>query len=291
MNWYYLALISAALSAAAAIFQKRILKDLDALDFSLLLSVFNVILSIPFLVNVNYGSLSIINLAVLYLKSILGCLAFLSVMLSIKNLDISKALPLLALTPGFVAVFAFIFIGDNLSFIQACAILLLIAGTYLLEVRKGGGLFDPFKVFIRSKNHHYVIYALLLFTVTSIIDRLLLHRYNLPPNAFLGFQHIFFAVNFFIIFLLYKRNIYTLAKTSTGSLWYLIILVSFLTVLYRFTEILAVRIAPVALVLSVKRISIFFAVIIGGRIFKEEKLLIKAIATAIIIIGVILITK
>lgn len=291
MDWFYLALISAVLSATAAIFQKRILKDIEALDFSLLLSVFNVILSVPFLINVDYAGLSILNLVVLYIKSILGCLAFLSVMLAIKNLDISRALPLLALTPGIVAVFAFIFIGDSLTTIQVSAILFLIAGTYLLEVRKGGGLFDPFKVFIRSKNHHYVIYALLLFTVTSILDRLLLHRYNLPPNAFLGFQHIFFAVNFFIIFLLYKKDFYALAKTSSGSLWYLIILVSFLTVLYRFTEILAVKIAPVALVLSVKRISIFFAVIIGGKIFKEEKLFIKAVATAIIIIGIILITK
>jgi uncharacterized membrane protein len=291
MNWFLFAIISAVFSAAAALFQKKILFSIEALDFSLLLSFFNVILSIPFLLNINYSLLSSTNLLVLYLKSILGCLAFLCVMLSIKNMEISRALPLLALTPGLVALFAFVFINDSLSFIQVCAILLLLSGTYILEARSGQKLFDPFKVFIKSKNHHYVVFALILFTTTSIIDRLLLNRYNLPPNAFIGFQHIFFAINFLIIFIVFKKNVAGLFKLNSSSIWFLIILVSILTIIYRYTEILAVKIAPVAMVLSVKRISVFFAVLIGGKIFKEKNLLIKTLATALIIIGIILITR
>lgn len=291
MNWFYLALTSASFSAAAAIFQKKILKSMQALDFSLLLSVFNAILSIPFLINVNYHQLALTNIFVLYIKSILGCLAFLSVMLSIKNLEISKALPLLALTPGLVAIFAFLFIGDSLSLIQVFSIILLLIGTYLLEAQKGQKIFDPFKTFLKSKNHHYVVFALLLFTATSIIDRLLLNRYNVPPNAFIGFQHIFFAINFLIIFLVLKKDVKSIAQFSAGSIWFLVMLVSVLTIIYRFTEIMAVKIAPVALVLSVKRISVFFAVIIGGKIFKEKNLAVKAAATALIIIGAILITR
>ena len=291
MNWFLFAIISAVFSAAAALFQKKILFNIDALDFSLILSFFNVILSIPFLINVNYAALSSSNLLVLYLKSILGALAFLCVMLSIKNLEISKALPLLALTPGLVAIFAFVFINDSLSFVQVFAILLLLSGTYILETRSGQKLFDPFKVFIKSKNHHYVVFALILFTTTSIIDRLLLNRYQLPPNTFIGFQHIFFAVNFLIIYLIFKKDLVKVFKLDSNNLWFLIILISILTVVYRYTEILAVKIAPVAMVLSVKRISIFFAVLIGGKIFKEKNLLIKTIATVLIIAGIILITR
>ena len=291
MNWFLFAIISAVFSAAAALFQKKILFSTEALDFSLLLSFFNVILSIPFLLNINYALLSSTNLLVLYLKSILGCLAFLCVMLSIKNMEISRALPLLALTPGLVAVFAFVFINDSLSFIQVCAILLLLSGTYILEARSGQKLLDPFKVFIKSKNHHYVVFALILFTTTSIIDRLLLNRYQLPPNTFIGFQHIFFAVNFLIIYLIFKKDLVKVFKLDSNNLWFLIILISILTVVYRYTEILAVKIAPVAMVLSVKRISIFFAVLIGGKIFKEKNLLIKTIATVLIISGIILITR
>jgi len=291
MNWFLFAIISAVFSAAAALFQKKILFNIEALDFSLILSFVNVILSIPFLLNVNYAALTSANLLILYFKSILGASAFLCVMLSIKNLEISRALPLLALTPGLVAIFAFVFINDSLSFVQVLAILLLLAGTYILEARAGQKLFDPFKVFIKSKNHHYVVFALLLFTTTSIIDRLLLNRYQLMPNAFIGFQHIFFAVNFLIIYLIFKKDIVRLFKLNSNNLWFLIILISILTVVYRYTEILAVKIAPVAMVLSVKRISVFFAVLIGGKIFKEKNLVIKTIATALIIAGIILITR
>ena len=291
MNWFLLAIISAVFSAAAALFQKKILFNIEALDFSLILSLINVILSIPFLLNINYAALPSANLIVLYFKSILGALAFLCVMLSIKNMEISKALPLLALTPGLVAVFAFIFINDSLSVVQVSAILLLLSGTYILETRSGQKLFDPFKVFIKSKNHHYVVFALILFTTTSIIDRLLLNRYNLPPNAFIGFQHIFFAINFLIIYIIFKKDFAGLFKLNTNSIWLLIILISVLTIVYRYTEILAVKIAPVAMVLSVKRISVFFAVLIGGKIFKEKKLLKKTIATALIIAGIIFITR
>jgi drug/metabolite transporter (DMT)-like permease len=212
-------------------------------------------------------------------------------MLSIKNMEISRALPLLALTPGFVAIFAFVFINDSLSFLQVFAILLLLSGTYILETRSGQKLLDPFKVFVKSKNHHYVVLALILFTTTSIIDRLLLKQYQLPPNAFIGFQHVFFAINFLIIYLIFKKDIGRLFRLKSEYLWYLIILISILTVIYRYTEILAVKIAPVAMVLSVKRISIFFAVLIGGKIFKEKNLLIKTIAAVLIIAGIILITR
>ena len=63
-----------------------------------------------------------------------------------------------------------------------------------------------------------------------------------------------------------------------------------LTIIYRYTQIEAVKIAPVALVLAVKRISIFFAAVIGGKIFKEHNLWIRAAAAAVIIIGTLLIT-
>ena len=115
MNWFWLAFISAIFSAAAAISQKKILFKIEALEFSLLLSILNIIFLIPVFFFLNYGNIFWDKLLILYLKTILEALAFWNVMLAIKNFEISKALPLLALTPGLVAVSAFVFIGDSLS--------------------------------------------------------------------------------------------------------------------------------------------------------------------------------
>ncbi len=290
MNWFWLALISAIFSAAAAIFQKKILFKAEALEFSLILSILNILLLLPFFFLLNYEKIYFDNLLVLYIKTVLEAFAFWNVMLAIKNFEISKALPLLALTPGLVAISAFIFIGDSLTQMELIGILLLILGTYTLEVKSKQNLLAPLKAFIASKKHYYVIIALLLFTITAVLDRLLLNKYNLEPKSFLVFQNLFLAVNFVLIFLFSKKSFNSLSPFFKGNSLKLIILISLLTIIYRYTQIEAVKIAPVALVIAVKRISIFFAAVIGGRIFKEHNLWVRAAAAAIIIIGTLLIS-
>ena len=290
MNWFLLAFISAVFSAAAAISQKKILFKTEALEFSLLLSILNILFLLPFFFFLNYENIFLEKLLVLYIKTILEAFAFWNVMLAIKNFEISKALPLLALTPGLVAVSAFIFIGDSLTLTEVLGIFLLIFGTYILETKSKQDLLDPFKVFIDSKKHHYVVIALILFTITAILDRLLLNRYNLEPASFLVFQNLFIAVNFILIFLFSKRSFNSFSNFFNGDLLKLLIFISVLTIIYRYTQIEAIKIAPVALVLAVKRISIFFAAVIGGKIFKEHNIWVRAAATAIIIIGTLLIS-
>ncbi|MGE5457421.1 MAG: EamA family transporter [Methanococcaceae archaeon] len=289
MNWIFLAFISAIFSATAAISQKKVLFSIEGLEFSFMVSCISTVFAIPFLLNVDYHHLEAVNLGILFLKTIPGTMAFLFVMLSLKNLEISKALPLLALTPGLVAIFAFFILGDTISLMETGGIILLFTGTYLIETKAGQNILDPFRVFLKSRNHHYVIIALMLFTLTSIVDRYLLGRFKLEPSAFMGFQQLFMTLNFLVVMLWFKKKPFSLPRRLSDDTWKWIVFISALTIIYRYTEILAVKNAPVALVLSIKRTSVFFAVVIGGRLFKESNLLLKAAATAIIITGVILI--
>ncbi|MBU0475345.1 MAG: EamA family transporter [Bacteroidetes bacterium] len=291
MEWIVLAFMSAIFSAIATIFEKKNLFTLDALQFSFVLALLNMVFSIPFFYDVDFATISTTSLFVLYLKTILGALAFLCVMLAIKNMDISGSLPLLVLTPGLVAIFAFLFIDESLSTFEIVGMFLLLIGTYFLEAKPGYNLLYPFKVFYKSKYHHYIIFALLLFTITAILDKVLLKKYQLPPHAFLGFQQIFLAFNFLIIVLFAKKNPVMLIKSIDKQIWGWILVTSILSVGYRYTQIEAVKLAPVALVLSVKRTSVFFAAIGGGKIFNETNLLKKALATAIMIAGAIFIVN
>lgn len=281
--------MSAIFSASATILEKKNLFTLDALQFSFVLAILNMIFSLPFFLSVDFTTISTISLVILYIKTILGATAFLCVMLAIKNMEISGSLPLLVLTPGIVAVFAFFFIGESLSAFEITGMFLLLAGTYLLEAKPGYDVFHPFKVFYKSKFHHYIIFALLLFTITSIMDKVLLKNFQLPPHTFLGFQQIFLALNFLLIVLLAKKNPVNLFKKIDSKIWRWIVLASVLTVGYRYAQIEAVKLAPVALVLSIKRTSVFFAAIGGGKIFNETNLMKKALATAIMVGGAIFI--
>src|SRR5690606_34331065 len=117
--------------------------------------------------------------------------------------------------------------------------------------------------------YKYIFYALVLFTITSLMDRILLTDLKLEPYTFMAYQQLFFAVIFSTTVLFRNKKFTPVFSSLNKNLIILIISVSVFTVVYRYTQIEAVRIAPVALVLSVKRLSVLMAVILGGKLFKE----------------------
>lgn len=291
MNWFFVALLSALLSAIAAVSQKKILFKMEALEFSFILAAFNLALSIPFFFALNINDLNTPGLIVLFIKSVLGVLAFLCVMLAIKNLEISGALPLMVLTPALVALFAFIFLGETIKNIEILGMGLLLIGTYILDVDKTQKFFIPFKILFKSKYYHYIFFALLLFTASSILDKVLLVKMKISPFAIVGIQHFYFFILFLAIFVFTNPAPFTFLKKVDSRVYGWICFISVVTIGYRYTQVLAMKTAPVALVLSVKRISVFIAAVAGGKIFKEKNLLIKTIASLIMLAGAILIFR
>jgi drug/metabolite transporter (DMT)-like permease len=289
MDWYIIAFLSAIFSALAAIGQKKILFTMEALDFSLILSVVNGVIAFSLIPIITFEELSALSLLILYGKTILGAIAFLFIMLAIKNLEISGALPLMVLTPVFVALSAYIIIGESLSVSGISGLGLLLLGIYILETSRSASLLESFKIFKISKYKHYLVYAIILFTISSLLDKFLLKNYQLAPTSFLFFQQIFLAINFIIIFLVKGRELKPLLNSITPKLFFLILIISFFTIGYRYSLLEAMKIAPIALVLSIKRTSIFFATLIGGKIFSEHAIVKKSVATILMLIGVYLI--
>jgi drug/metabolite transporter (DMT)-like permease len=70
-----------------------------------------------------------------------------------------------------------------------------------------------------------------------------------------------------------------------------IALISIITIGYRYTQIVAVSLASVALVLAIKRTSVFWATVIGGKLFNDKDLLKRSIAAVLILVGAILILR
>jgi drug/metabolite transporter (DMT)-like permease len=291
MTWFVVALTSSFLSAGAAITQKKVLFNRTPLEFSFLLSGANLLFSIPFFFFIDYSTLNTFNIAILFVKSVIGVGTFLCVMTALKNLQISNALPLLALTPGFVALFAFLFLGELLKTTEIIGLLSLVAGTYILESKDLKQILFPLNLFFKSKYHRYILTALLLFTASSIMDKLLVVKLNLSPVSFTAFQHVFFALLFSAIFLLFKKkeNISAPLMKKNDLGW--IALISVLTIGYRFTQIVSISLASVALTLAVKRTSVLWATLIGGKIFKDSNLIKKSVAVLFILLGAILILR
>lgn len=291
MEWYLLALSSALLSAFAAILQKKVLNKISALNFTVIVSIFIALFSTILIGKVDLSAAGSYSVLVLFGKSIINATAFLCIMIALKNLEISRTLPILAASPMTVALLAFLFLGESLSLTEVLGMLFIVAGTYILELKKNENISAPFRVFIDSKYHRIILIALGLMTISSVIDKLLLTSFKLPPVTFLVLQNYFFL----IIFLLYriltglKNNNEKLFNGVSKNILLIIIFIAFATIGYRWTQIEATKLGPVGLVIAVKRLSVLFAVVIGAKLFKEENYLKKVIATIFIVGGALLI--
>jgi uncharacterized membrane protein len=97
-------------------------------------------------------------------------------------------------------------------------------------------------------------------------------------------------VIFSTVYLIFKNKEASPVSVQKDNLGW-IALISVLTIGYRYTQIVAVSLASVALVLAIKRTSVFWATVIGGKLFNDKDLLKRSIAAILILIGAILILR
>ena len=123
-----------------------------------------------------------------------------------------------------------------------------------------------------------------LFAVSSVADRMLVSSYKTDPLVVLFYQHVVYCALFGFQLLLRKGSFSTLLEKGKGQ-FPLVVAVALLTVAYRFTQLQATKLAPVALVLAVKRTSILYATFFGGRMFSDDRLREKLLGALLIVIS------
>jgi len=288
MLWLIYALTAALLTAACSIFQKKTLFKEHAMEFSTVLALFNMVLALPFFFFVDFSSLILKPLVYMFFASILAAVAFLLIAKAVRHMEISSVSPLLIMGPGLTAFLAFVFLGEKLTATEISGICLLLIGAYILETKEIKHLLEPLKVFKESRYIHFILIALILYSITSLFDRIVLAHYNLTPETYIAFIHIFLAINFFIMLAFFHDGIKGI-KHGIKTAWRPILIISVLVISYRFFQANAVKLARVGLVVSVKKISVLFTVVLGGEIFHEKNLVKKTIASVIMILGIILI--
>jgi transporter family protein len=288
-QWFLYALLSAIFSAAAALSQKSVLKHIDAVSFSFFVSVANALLIGAYVTIYGLPFLGATEAFIFLGKTLLGAFAFLCVMISIRNFELSSVLPVLAFTPALVALAAFFFLGEKLSAIEITGMSFMLGGIYLLEVKEKK-LLMPIKKLLTASESKYIVFALILFTFSSVIDKTLIGVYKIRPRDFIIWQQIFAPPIFAIIFAYFAKQGKTEIKFS-AKIIYLIIAISVFTIAYRFLYVKSLQYGAVALALTVKRFSVFLAVLASGKLLNEKNIPRKAIATIIILTGSYLLLK
>ncbi len=282
MPWFLLATISALLSAAAAVLQKKSLLQTRALPFAFVLSFVIMLLSVVFLAGVDALDVPPLVLALLVGKSLVGGTAFLCVMMSLEGGQISTVLPLMGLTPAMTAVLSFLLTGETMTWTEWVGLAVMMTGVYLVEWKPEGRGTWAARVQTVLTERRLIILALLLFAVSSVADKLLVSTHKTDPRLVLVYQHVVFCLLFGGMLLLRKVPVGEVVRQARRQLP-LFLVIALVTIGYRYAQLEATRLAPVALVLAVKRTSIVYASLLGGKIFADDRLGLRLAGAALIV--------
>jgi drug/metabolite transporter (DMT)-like permease len=287
MTWFTYALISAVLLSVTSLLEKKALKIEHAAEFSTVLAIMNAIVALPLFFLYGVPKLTIASFLIVFLVSILAAVAYLLTARSVRHLDISITSPFFMLVPGLTALLAFVLLGESLAISQIAGLLIMLGGSYVLQLEPKAKWRDPIKEAYKSKYIHFLVIAIFVYSATSLLDRYVLSRQGLHPGPYLALVQIFVAIHFLIFITLFYDG-YKGIKHGLKESGPLILLVSLGTVGYLFAQLQATSLAYVGLVSAVKRSSSLFTAVIGGEIFHEEGLLRKGLACLIMIVGLAL---
>jgi drug/metabolite transporter (DMT)-like permease len=288
MTWIIYSLTAMALVATAMILEKKSLLREHAMQFSAVLAIVNMIIALPFLITANYSTLNLQIVTLMFFASILGSLAFLFMAKSVRHTEISIAAPLLALSPALTALIGFIILGEKIGIYQILGILLIVAGSYVITLRKEETFIQGIIKVFKYKYYRFIIFAIILYSFASVVDKFFLTTYNLDATTYVAIMQIFIALHLFMMISVFHNGINDIKEGFKQAKW-LILLIAVCTVGYRVAQSEAFKLAETGIVIAVKRASALIVVLVGGEMFQEKHLIKKTIAALIIVAGILLI--
>lgn len=287
--WFWLAFGSAVLGAVDIILNKYCLNKVSAAVLSWSLFA----LSLPPLAYLALKD-GIPNLNQVFIGGVIGSAltyVFAKTLSShtIKHNLVSKILPLTAFSGIFTYIFGLILLFESIRLIPVLGLISVILGSYILNADQAKEDFlKPLKILFTTKTSIIFLVAVLLGSLTAVFDKLALVNTSPVSPSFTFFveQSIMSVMLTFYLFHREKTTWTSQIKNNFGILFLnsiVFLIVGFL-VFYAYKES-----GPVALVLGIKRLQIFFVLLMGYLFLKDKPTKHSWIATAVMILGVIMI--
>jgi len=199
-------------------------------------------------------------------KVILFIVAMLLYATSLKKTDMSLALPMLALTP-LVTSFVSLFLSSEFpTLLGGVGIIVIILGTYLLNLKKGMGILTPFKNIFINKGVFYMFLVAMIYGVSTSVDK----------AAVVSSSPIFYSAYVAIVAsitltpaVIYKHRD-ELKETFTIKNMKVLLPLGLVTGIIIISQMTALNIILAAYVIAIKRTSIVISVVLAYFLFNEK---------------------
>lgn len=286
MLWMILSLTSAASTAAKGLTIRKVSVHLDVFTIIQCQYIVSALLSAGMLLITGIPELSPGFFLFISVATVIDFSAALLYTKAISSSELAKSFPLVAFTPIFIIGTSFIFLREVPSLTGLMGILAIVLGAYVLraeDLKKN--LLTPFKLIIREKGPRYMLLTSFLFSLVSPFFKRAI--FSSSPYFAMGVTHILSLVLMLLVSIPLRR-LGSIPRTLKSHPWgFLIIgLMTFVTAVSYF---LALDLTLAVYVVSVKRMSIPFAIILGFLFFREKNIVRHLTAGLIMVAGILLI--
>ncbi len=293
MLWFWLALSTAFFQASEAAALKKWFGDLPPLAMSTVMLLYSLpffALALPFVWQTPGDGFWTVMAVLLPLNA----LAYLLNMTAINVAPLSLVMPYLSFTPVFAALFAWPILGEEIPPLGWLGIAITVAGSWVLNLEGNGRrvpvrerLLAPFTALASEPGARCMLGTALLYGITSVLGKQLL-RYASP--AFAGV--VFFLCLSFLVLAgltlagrLDRALVRTLvARPAQGGV------MGLMALCHNLAHMAAVALAPVAYMISVKRLSGIFGVLYGGLLFDEKNVRLRLMGAVLMCLGAVAVT-
>ena len=213
---------------------------------------------------------------------------FLAQVLMIKSLQMSNlsvSIPMLSFSPAFLLFTSYLMLNEFPALAGLMGVLLVVAGSYILnagEIKKG--YMEPIKSIFKNKGVFYMLIVAFLFSISANLGKM---GIKLSNPAF--YMFMFYFIYSLLLLVIFFNKIKSNLNSMGNNIWYFA-LGGFSIGASELLAGAALTSSIVPYIISLKRTSILFSVLIGIFIFKEKNFKEAIIGSAIMFVGVLLIT-
>lgn len=212
---------------------------------------------------------------------------------AIKISPLSMTLPFLSFTPVFLIITSYLILGELPDRSGFTGILLVASGAYLLNIHTiRYGILEPLRAIRREKGAILMIIVAFIFSITSNLGKIAIQHTN--PLFFSVFYITLLSIALLPIMLFnnYRRQSEFNNRIKFSNLFkeknfFIIGICYAIMVISHFKAVILIE---VPYMISVKRTSLIFGIILGAVFFKETNIKEKLIGGIMMIIGLVLIS-
>ncbi len=271
--------------ATADALTKRFFSDLNPYEMGMIRLLYLLPFLIPLLFIVSIPPLGAAFWAIVALLLPVEGAALFLYMNSIQSSPLSLTLPFLSFTPAFLILTGFLFLGELPNLWGAGGIILVVAGTYILNLnKKAEGAWGPFRAVLAERGSWMMLLVSLLYAYTSALGKAAILR---SDPLFFGPFYIIALTLFLLPFLLLTKRV------RIAALWrrpWQGMAVGGAAAVMLVSHYFAITMVQAAYMIAVKRLSPLFGVLYGGILFGEEEIGVRLAGVGMMISGVFLIT-